>query len=171
MKFFTGLLCLCFGLLFSTAEAQFGREILERTKQSAKQKLENKVNNKIDKGIDKAVDAPEKIGKKKGSKNQSEGSSSTSTSSGGNDMDAGSQAIGEIIIKTNIKCAAGKEWLEELIRGKNGVSSVSIDEKTGNVYLVLGGDFATKEDIETLIRSNGYEANGKKKTGGKSSCN
>ncbi len=56
--------------------------------------------------------------------------------------------------------------MEELIRNTPGVSSVSIDIKSGKLFLALFGDATSATEIETVLRNSGYNANGKKKLAG-----
>lgn len=180
MKKIFFLLIVLIGVNVSFAHAQSIKEILAKAKQAAKDKTERKIEQKRDEGIDKILNAPEKaVGKKKNKKNRTaagtdveDAATSTSESSSeSTSVPALGKPVNETVIITNIRCAAGKELLEELIREKAGVSNVSIDSKTGKVYVSLTGEYATKDEIEALIRNNGYESNGKKKIKGDNACN
>jgi copper chaperone CopZ len=151
----------------NTANAQF-KDWLNKKKEEAKQKVNDKIDQKSSEGIDKAVDAPEKVidKKVKKGKKQTEPEETQATDNVSNEV----QPINEIIITTNIKCNEGKKIIEQLINDTPGVSSISIDVKTGKTYLTFSGEATNKEEIENLIRQNGYEANGKKKTNGTNAC-
>ncbi len=150
----------------SSANAQI-KDWLSRKKEEAKQKVNNKIDQKTNEGLDKVIDAPEKAAKKK--KGQKGGAQTTDKVTENSTVED-AKPVGEIIINTNIKCAAGKATIEDLIRDTPGVSSVSIDIKSGKLFLGLTGDATNTEEIETIIRKNGFEANGKKKLDGINSC-
>ena len=151
----------------SSANAQI-KDWLNRKKEEAKQKVNNKIDQKTNEGLDKVIDAPEKAAKKK--KGQ-KGVAQTTDKVTENSTVEDAKPVGEIIINTNIKCAVGKATIEDLIRDTPGVTNVSIDIKTGKLYIGINGDATNKEEIEAIIRKNGFEANGKKKLDGINSCN
>ncbi len=151
---------------YSTAQL---KDWVTRKKEEAKQKVNNKIEQKSSEGIDKVVDAPEKAVKKKAKKNKKQNENDEAQAT--NDAPTTIQPIGEIIISTNIKCDEGKRFIEQIINDTPGVSSSTIDIKTGKLYINLTGDATNKEAIETLIRQNGYEANDKKKIKGTNACN
>lgn len=165
MKHLITLVLIAFSI---NANAQSFKDLLNRKKdeiiQKAKNKAENKIDNTIDKGMDKADDA---ISGKKSKKNRKSENNETEAS-GNNSADVPSynenaEILGnEIIITTNIKCQKGKELMEELIRDKRNVMSVSIDETTGKVYVSIdNNDNELKETIFKILSDNGFSANGK----------
>lgn len=173
-KILPALATLVFLFFSAGAEAQLLKDMLNKKKQEAKEKAANKIDQKTSEGIDAAVNAPEKIIKKKieAKKNKKE----QSASQAGQNMDdnSGSPASsneftngkpndkGEFIIKTNIKCSAGKKSIENLLRDTEGVNSVSIDVGTGKLYLSAGGDNTIYNSVIDTIRANGFEADGQK---------
>jgi hypothetical protein len=68
MKFILFIACI---LILGESQAQFGKDILKRTKESAKRKASNKVDQKIDQTIDKGIEKTDSIitGKKGDKKN------------------------------------------------------------------------------------------------------
>ena len=95
----------------------------------------------------------------------------TATASSNEVTNGKANANGEFIIKTNIKCVAGKTQLENLLREMDGVNSASIDAATGKLYLSANGNTAVYNTTVEIIRANGFEADGKKSTSGKNnSC-
>jgi len=59
------ILIAAFSLLFVTANAQFGKDILGRVKESAKQKTNDKIDQKSNAGLDKALNTPDSVLSKK----------------------------------------------------------------------------------------------------------
>ena len=173
-KILPALATLVFLFFSAGAEAQLLKDMLNKKKQEAKEKAANKIDQKTSEGIDAAVNAPEKIIKKKieAKKNKKE----QSASQAGQNMDdnSGSPASlneftngkpndkGEFIIKTNIKCSAGKKSIENLLRDTEGVNSVSIDAGTGKLFLSAGGNNTIYNSVIETIRANGFAAGGQK---------
>jgi len=147
-------------------QAQFGKKVLNKAKETAERKTEQKTDDAINKGVDKVEEAV--TGKKKTKETGAtgnEGANSGSTGSSSNDVTAGAaNADGEFIIKTNITCATGKTKMETLLRDADGVNSVSIDSGTGKLYLAAAGNNEIYNNAIELIRANGFTADGKKPT-------
>lgn len=156
--------------LAPAAQAQFGKKLADRAKEAA----ERKVNQKADEAIDKGMDKVDSVitGKKrdpKSGKTKTEGetaeSTSNNSSSSNNEEDNGTveTTYKEVIVKTNIRCETGKKKLEIILRDTDGVSSATIDNDTGNLYVSSDKPDVPAKVIE-LIRQNGLEADGKKPT-------
>lgn len=178
MKYLFIIAC-CFFL--QQANAQFGKDLLNKAKESAKRKAEQKVDQKIDATVGAGVDKADSVltGKKKkkdkkNTKNTADQSEIDTNNNpvGSNEPTGGKiNENGELIIKTNIKCAAGKTQIENLLRDTDGVNSVSIDTDSGKLYL-SSADSNIYNIVTELIRKNGFEADGKKSTNPKGNpCN
>ncbi len=182
MKKILVALSLCIFLLLSVdTNAQTLKELIEKKKQEAKDKANAKIDQKTSQGIDEAVNSPENMIKKKKEKNKAKKAAAqtipdmdgnTASTSSSNEVTNGKpNDNGEFIIKTNIKCAAGKTQLENLLRETDGVNSATIDAATGKLYLSASGNTTVYNTTVETIRANGFEADGKKSTSGKNnSC-
>lgn len=174
---------------FYTADAQKLKDWVEARKLEAKAKADAKINQKASEGMDEILNTPEKIlankkDKKKlkkddtapktnrGKEDNSTSSNETNTSSSSNETTPSSSSnettgdtpndSGEFIIKTNIKCAAGKTHIETLLRETDGVNSVTINAATGKLYLSAGSNSKVYNTAIEIINTNGFEADGKK---------
>lgn len=156
-------------LFTASANGQFGKKILDKAKEKASQKANQKTNETIDKGVEKvdSVLTGKKRDKTNNTKKGTETTEPTSDNSGSSNNNTGNGAIEtsykEVIVKTNIRCEAGKKNLETILRNTDGVSSVMIDNDNGNLYLSSENPDVRNKVIE-LIRQNGFEADGKKPT-------
>lgn len=165
-------------LFAGNSEGQFLKRKMEQVKESARQKAEQRADQKIDNGLDKGINKTDSIvsGKKKifgnKSKNNKEavenidGQNSNNKATG-----ATANENGEFIIKTNIKCVSGKVAIESLIRDVDGVSSATVDEGSGKVYLTANGDVNIYNSVVELIRKNGFMAENKKPLAKLNLCN
>jgi len=169
MKYLITFILLAFCI---NTNAQSFKDILNRKKneivQKAKNKVENKIDNKIDNTIDKGLNGIDDAvsGKKSKKKRNSENNDTEASGNTSSEMpdynDDAAVSSNEIVISTNIKCQKGKELIEELIRDKRNVMSVSVDSGTGKVYVSISNDDdELKENILKLISENGFSANGK----------
>ena len=162
------IVCICC-CVNAYATAQLGGWIKQK-KEEAKQKVNTKIDQKTSEGIDKAVNAPETAVKKKAEKKKNKkGSAATQT----NTEEAKNETVvstDELIIATNITCAAGKLQIENLLRDTDGVNSASIDSSSGKLYLSAGGNKEVYEAVIELIRKNGFSADGKKPTVKANAC-
>ena len=174
---------------FYTADAQKIKDWIEAKKLEAKAKADAKINQTTSDGMDKVLNTPEKIlankrDRKKPKKedtapktnrgnegnsassnetNTSPSSSETTTSSSSNETTGDTpNESGEFIIKTNIKCAAGKTHIETLLRETDDVNSVTINAATGKLYLSAGSNTKVYNTAIEIINANGFEADGKK---------
>ena len=174
---------------FYNADAQKVKDWIEARKLEAKAKADAKIDQKASEGIDKVLNTPEKIlankkenkktrkdDKSSATKRDTEGNSTTSnetTSPPASDESANlptsNEATGdtptdggEFIIKTNIKCAAGKTHIETLLRETDDVNSVTINAATGKLYLSAGSNSKVYNTAIEIINANGFEADGKK---------
>jgi hypothetical protein len=170
------ILLIIFSIAFTTnAKAQFWKEKLSQVKESAKQKANQKLDNKVDQTLDKGVETTDsvvtgkkKIFKKNSKKSQNEEvaenhsseESNASTTENANDVST------ELVIKTNIKCSTGKMLLLSALQDTDGVASVSIDTDSGKVY-ISATDKTVYDAAIGIIRSNGFDADGKKSTNSK----
>ena len=173
-KILPALAILVFLFFSAGAKAQLFKDMLNKKKQEAKEKAANMIDQKTSEGIDAAINAPEKIIKKKieAKKNKKEQSASQagqnmddnlSSPASSNEFTKGKpNDKGEFIIKTNIKCSAGKKSIENLLRDTEGVNSVSIDAGTGKLFLSAGGNNTIYNSIIETIRANGFAAGGQK---------
>lgn len=171
MKYLITIIVLAFSI---NANAQSFKDILNRKKeqivQKAKNKVENKIDNKIDNTIDKGLDGIDGAVSGKRSKKKRNSENNNETEASGNDSsetpnysESATISSDEMVITSNVKCQDGSDLLEELIRGKNGVMSVSIDLDKGKIYVSIdnNSDKDLKEDILKIITDNGFSANGK----------
>lgn len=159
------ILILFFIAFCTSANAQFGKKILNKAKETAERKAEQKTDEAVNKGVDKVEEAF--TGKKKTKDKETGATSENTVSPGSSSNNAGTgvpKNDGEFIIKTTITCAAGKTQMEILLRDMDGVNSASIDSGTGKLFLAAGGNNEVYNTAIELIRSNGYTADGKKPT-------
>jgi E3 ubiquitin-protein ligase DOA10 len=174
---------------FYAADAQKVKDWIEARKLEAKAKADAKINQKASEGMDEILNTPEKILTKKKDKkktrkedtapktnrdtesNSTSASETTSSSSSNETTNSPSSNettgdtpndSGEFIIKTNIKCAAGKTHIETLLRETDGVNSVTINAATGKLYLSAGSNSTIYNTAIETINANGFEADGKK---------
>jgi copper chaperone CopZ len=150
--------------------AQFGKDLLDRAKQSAKRKTDQKIDQTIDKGMDKTDDIGKKKKKKKGSEPTTEtGSNETAEASTNTTAPAtGGIAIGEgseTIIQTNITCAAGKKKTEAALKKQDGVFEAAVDIANGELTIRYSSDGTSYTTLIEIINKLGFEADGKKGTG------
>jgi hypothetical protein len=165
-----------FMLMINMLHAQGMKDILNRAKsdvqnrvtQKADQKITQTVDNSIDKGIYKI------FGKNAGSifTANSPGAAPQPKPKAKKEVSSNGKTNenGEIIIATNIKCAAGKKAIEQTVMDTPGVSAALLDANSGLLYLTLSGTLSSYDDIITLIRKNGYTADGKKSIAGTNLC-
>ena len=159
-------------VLFCTKSnyAQFGKDLLDRAKESAKRKTDQKIDQSIDKGLDKTDD----IGKKK--KKKKKGEDAPAQTAGNETTEAGtpaassesSIAVGEgseTIIQTNITCAAGKKKAEETLKKQDGVFEAGVDISTGELTIRYSSDGTSYTTLLEIINKLGFDADGKKATG------
>ena len=166
MKF---ILIISLIFLAPAAQAQFGKKLADRAKESA----ERKANQKVDEAVNKSADKIDSVitGKKRDKKNkpttETESLPTASENSGSSDNgvseNAAESIYKEVTIKTNIRCETGKKKLEMVLRDTEGVSSAMIDNDNGNLYLSIKNPEVVNKVIE-LIRQNGFTANGQKPT-------
>ena len=71
-------------------------------------------------------------------------------------------AEGATVIKTNIKCAAGKTKVINALKEMEGVSDVKIDIATGKLTIQYSSDGTPYTTILSTINENGFDANGQK---------
>ncbi|MEP6747792.1 MAG: hypothetical protein ABJB86_08700 [Bacteroidota bacterium] len=168
-----------FTAMISSIHAQGIKNILNNAKSEAQRRVTEKANQKIDRattqGIDKVLDKTlYKLFPKptagvfttgNGGTVQPKISTKKSVSTNGK-----TNENGEIMIATNIKCAAGKSAIEKTAMATPGVSTALVDTDTGMMYLVLTGKLTSYDDIILMIRKNGFTADGKKPTGGNNPC-
>ncbi len=161
------LIIICLTIFCTSVNAQFGKKILNKAKESAERKADQKTDEAINKGVDKidSVITGKKRERKPGkSRNENETNESTSENNSTNNNEAVENiepTFKEIIVKTNIRCETGKKKLETILRNADGVISAMIDNDNGNLYLSSENEDVPDKVIE-LIRQNGFEANGKK---------
>lgn len=179
-KVLVASLLLFFLLFCENADAQKLKDWVNTKKLEAKAKADVKINQKTSEGIDKVVNAPENLIKKKKEKKKlkkeeedkeanrdtesnAASSSETISSASSNEL-TGSKPNenGEYILKTNIKCAAGKTHIEALLRELDGVNSITINAVSGKLYLSAGSNNTVYNIAIETINANGFEADGKK---------
>jgi copper chaperone CopZ len=73
-------------------------------------------------------------------------------------------AAGATVIKTNIKCAAGKTKVINALKEMEGVTDVKIDITTGKLTIQYSSDGTPYTSILSTINENGFDANGQKST-------
>jgi copper chaperone CopZ len=73
-------------------------------------------------------------------------------------------AAGATVIKTNIKCAAGKTKVINALKEMEGVTDVKIDIVTGKLTITYSSDGTPYTTILSTINENGFDANGQKTT-------
>ncbi len=73
-------------------------------------------------------------------------------------------ADGATVIKTNIKCAAGKTKVINALKEMEGVFDVKIDIATGNLTIKYSSDGTSYTTVLSTINENGFDANGQKTT-------
>ncbi len=73
-------------------------------------------------------------------------------------------AAGATVIKTNIKCAAGKTKIIAALKELEGVTDVRIDMATGKLTINYSSDGTPYTTILSTINENGFDANGQKTT-------
>lgn len=71
---------------------------------------------------------------------------------------------GATIIRTNIKCAAGKTKVMNALKALDGVTDVKIDITTGKLTIVYSTDGTPYTGILSAINEQGFEADGQKTT-------
>lgn len=71
-------------------------------------------------------------------------------------------ADGATVIKTNIKCAAGKTKVINALKGMDGVEDVKVDIATGKLTIRYSTDGTPYTTILSTINENGFDANGQK---------
>ena len=71
-------------------------------------------------------------------------------------------ADGATVIKTNIKCAAGKTKVINALKEMEGVTDVKIDITTGNLTIKYSSDGTPYTTILSTINENGFDANSQK---------
>lgn len=162
---------LLFALVFSiSTNAQSLSDLFNRKKneilQKAQNKIENKIDNKIDQTMNKGLNGIDNAvsGKKSEKRRNSENADSYERSAPNEQSQesTGNTMTSELIISSNVHCQEGSDLLEELIRGKNGVMSVSIDIEKGKIYVSMDKNNADlKKEILNTITDNGFSANGK----------
>lgn len=149
--------------------AQFGKDLLDRAKQSAKRKTDQKIDQTIDKGMDKTDDIGKKKKKKKGNETTTEVSSNETAETNNTAAPAfGGIAIGEgseTVIQTNITCAAGKKKTEAALKKQDGVFEVAVDIANGELTIRYSSDGTSYTTLIEIINKLGFEADGKKGTG------
>lgn len=148
--------------------AQFGKDLLDRAKQSAKRKADQKIDQTIDKGVDKTDDIGRKKKKKKGSDASTEAGSNEVAEATSPAPSAGGIAIGEgseTIIQTNITCAAGKKKTEAALKKQDGVFEAAVDISNGELTIRYSSDGTSYTTLIEIINKLGFEADGKKGTG------
>jgi copper chaperone CopZ len=165
------LLILAFSLTCFATQAQFGKNVLERAKQSAKQKVNNKIDQKTNEGIDKALDAPEKAVKKnkKGQAATIDETDVTTTSSenntptpvAANDNTMSGEGA-QTVIQTNILCESGKKKVEALLKKQDGVFEVKTNISNGELAIRYSSDGTSYTTLLQLINEQGFEADGNK---------
>lgn len=166
------LLILAFCLTCFTTQAQFGKNVLERAKQSAKQKVNNKIDQKANEGIDKALDAPEKAVKKKSKKGQAttidetdvtttSSENNTPTPAPANDNTMSGEGA-QTVIQTNILCESGKKKVETLLKKQDGVFEVKTNISNGELAIRYSSDGTSYTTLLQLINEQGFEADGNK---------
>lgn len=149
-----------------SAHAQIGQKLKERIKQAVEQKANQRADETIGKGVETADSillGKKKIFNKKNKKKNKEGEQGTDNTGSFTAINTVESNYKEVIIATNIRCQAGKEKIETLLRKTDGVSSVMIDTDNGKLYLSSSNADDSAKIIE-LIRKNGFEADGKKPT-------
>lgn len=171
-----------FSLCMGTAKGQFWKDKLNQVTESVKRKAENKldekINHTVDSGIDKVDDALSKnktprTDKKQKTNSRNEESSVSNNENRMKENYSDTQTLStETTISTNIKCIKGAELVEELIRGKNGVLSVSVDSSKGNIFLSYDNSENKNllPEILNLVRDQGFSANGKPATSKTNLC-
>ena len=162
--------------LAPAAQAQFGKKLADRAKEAAERKANQKADEALNKGVDKidsVITGKKRDGKQK-EKDTVTTTSPTEENNTGNTTEPEEASSpqqsgegvadenGEFIIKTNIKCAAGKTHIETLIRETDGVNSVTINAATGKLYLTAGSSSTVYSTAIEIINANGFEADGKK---------
>lgn len=93
--------------------------------------------------------------------------SATSTSPTEGNTGAGSgeevkNAAGATVIKTNIKCAAGKTKVINALKELEGVTEVKIDIVSGKLTIMYSSDGTTYSTILFTINDNGFDTNTQK---------
>ena len=73
-------------------------------------------------------------------------------------------AAGATVIKTNIKCAAGKTKVITALKELDGVTDVKIDITTGKLTITYSSDGTPYTTILSTINENGFDVNGQKTT-------
>lgn len=159
----------------TNADAQKIKDWLNTKKQEAKEKANNKINQKTSEGIDKAIDAPEtaikKKKEKKGKKNESaddpavqateeESAANTEQNTAVVVPNEAPSETGKLTIQTNIKCDLGKKKIVALLKKQDGVSSVELNTKTGEIVMAYNSDATSYSQFIKLINDNGFEADG-----------
>ena len=158
-------------LLFFSAElnAQFGKRLKDKAREAAERKANQKADEAINKSSDKigSIITGKKRDKPDKSKPENETTNPASDNTGTSNNEAGSSNVEtsykEVIIKTNIRCEAGKKKIETILRNIDGVSSAMIDNDNGNLYLSSENP-EVRNKVTEAIRLNGFEADGKKPT-------
>jgi len=158
-------------LLFSlqTADAQLGRRLKDKVKQTAERKADQKTDEVINKGADK-IDSiitgkkrDPKSDKSNTEKEVIESTPDNSTTENNEGSGNVENTFKEVIIKTNIRCETGKKKIETMLRNTDGVISAMIDNDNGNLYLSQENSDVRNKVIE-IVRQNGFEADTKKPT-------
>jgi copper chaperone CopZ len=147
------------------ANAQLGKKLKDKAKEVVERKANQKADEAINKGVEKidSVITGKKRDGKSGKQKTGTGQSVTSGNSNGSPDESAISIDKEVTIKTNIRCEAGKDKIETILRNTDGVSSAIIDYDTGKLYLSSETSDIPNKVIE-LIRQNGFEADGKKPT-------
>jgi len=168
----TALSLMCF-----TAHAQFGKDLLNKVKETTKRKVDSKIDQKTNEGVDKVVNAPEDAVKNK--KNKKNGKSiddaivetgtpnatpvPSSDATTNNSMNGeGAQAV----IQTNILCEAGKKKVEAILKKQDGVFEVKMNIKNGELAIRYSSDGTSYTTLLQLINEQGFEADGSKPAAG-----
>ena len=170
------IIIIAFCLVCFNANAQFGKDILNRAKESAKQKVNNKIDQKTDEGLDKAVNAPEKaIDKKIKKKNKkaedidaienTNNAATTTTPTTDIPVVTEETPVGEgaqTVIQTNIFCNTGKKKIESFLKKQSGIFEVKTNITNGEVSIRYNSDGTSYSSLLKYINEQGYEADGNK---------
>lgn len=84
--------------------------------------------------------------------------------SGTNSGEEIKNSAGATVIKTNIKCTAGKTKVISALKELDGVTYVKIDIATGKLTITYSSDGTPYTTILSTINENGFEANNQKTT-------
>ena len=128
-------------LLFSlqTADAQLGRRLKDKVKQTAERKADQKTDEVINKGADK-IDSiitgkkrDPKSDKSNTEKEVIESTPDNSTTENNEGSGNVENTFKEVIIKTNIRCEKGKKKIETMLGNTDGANSGTSGNDNGNL--------------------------------------